>query len=170
MEDLLKNEAFNSHYTRMFNYNSDEVYKRINFAEKFKIFENNFSLDTNHEYRIDNRQVIEVSKSMGYDLKYSRTTSFYGEQIVNNLICMPAFDTKYNVFELGSAFKTKQGSLLISGGTWSNLIFMLTAGKVKFLNPKCFSENHLEFILRNYFIIFEELKVEMLHYYNDFKL
>ncbi|MFC4263900.1 hypothetical protein ACFOWM_13485 [Ferruginibacter yonginensis] len=157
------------HYKKVFGFNSDVVYYKMNFLEKFAVIGNDTRVDLK-DFKIEIETVISLAKKMGHTIKFSNAKKFYGNEVSEKIISIPAFDTKYNRFELGAVFKFPPKKNLISGGTWANIANMLSDYQIKHFNPKCETAQEMEFILENYFKIYEELKVGMIDYFKGYKI
>ena len=143
-----------------------EIYEKINLYKRH----HTLSVQNNYESTFENysnEKVIEIVKELGYTAKYRKKENFF--QIIettNKLKFYFHFSLKYGMVEsiMGMMDKNKKN---IIGGLVSNVCTLIEMRKNEekegYIKKACFRNyEDLKNILREYFLIYEDLKTEVL--------
>ena len=143
-----------------------EIFEKINLYERYSNISNQYRFEETFE-NYSNDEVIKIVKELGYSVKYRKKENFFQMiETINGMKFYFHFSLKYGMVEsiMGMMDKNKKH---IIGGAFSWL-----CKKIKVTENEEVKDNvkdarfrnyeDLKNILREYFLIYEDLKTEVL--------
>ena len=144
-----------------------EIFEKINLYERHSNISNQYRFEETFE-NYSNDEVIKIVKELGYTAKYRKKENFF--QIIettNKLKFYFHFSLKYGLVEIIMYWECINNKDKWGGGTFAGICKKIEIAKneekegyikkARFRNYK-----DLKNILREYFLIYEDLKTEVL--------
>ena len=143
-----------------------EIFEKINLYERYSNISNQYRFEETFE-NYSNDEVIKIVKELGYTAKYRKKENFFQMiETINGMKFYFHFSLKYGMVEsiMGMMDKNKKN---IIGGLVSNVCTLIEMRKNEekegYIKKACFRNyEDLKNILREYFLIYEDLKTEVL--------
>ena len=144
-----------------------EIFEKINLYEKHSNISNQYRYeDKLKDY--SNDKTIEIVKELGYSAKYRKKENFF--QIIettNKLKFYFHFSLKYGLVEIIIYWECINNKDKWGGGTFAGICKKIEIAKNEekegYIKDACFRNyEDLKNILREYFLIYEDLKTEVL--------
>ena len=144
-----------------------EIFEKINLYERHSNISNQYRFEETFE-NYSNEKVIEIVKELGYSAKYKKKENFF--QIIettNKLKFYFHFSLKYGLVEIIMYWECINNKDIWGGGDFAGLckLIEISRGEEKegYIRKPCFRNyEDLKNILREYFLIYEDLKTEVL--------
>ena len=144
-----------------------EIFEKINLYERHSNISNQYRFeDKLKDY--SNDKTIEIVKELGYSAKYRKKENFF--QIIettNKLKFYFHFSLKYGLVEIIMYWECINNKDIWGGGTFAGICKKIEIAKNEenegYIKDACFRNyEDLKNILREYFLIYEDLKTEVL--------
>ena len=144
-----------------------EIFEKINLYERHSNISNQYRFeDKLKDY--SNDKTIEIVKELGYSAKYRKKENFF--QIIettNKLKFYFHFSLKYGLVEIIMYWECINNKDKWGGGTFAGICKKIEIAKNEekegYIKDACFRNyEDLKNILREYFLIYEDLKTEVL--------
>ena len=144
-----------------------EIFEKINLYERHCNISNQYRFEETFE-NYSNEKVIEIVKELGYSAKYKKKENFF--QIIettNKLKFYFHFSLKYGLVEIIMYWECINNKDIWGGGTFAGICKKIEIAKNEEKEgyiKKAHFRNYedLKNILREYFLIYEDLKTEAL--------
>ena len=144
-----------------------EIYEKINLYERHSNISNQYRFEETFE-NYSNDEVIKIVKELGYSAKYRKKENFF--QIIettNKLKFYFHFSLKYGLVEIIIYWECINNKDKWGGGTFAGICKKIEIAKNEekegYIKDACFRNyEDLKNILREYFLIYEDLKTEVL--------
>ena len=144
-----------------------EIYEKINLYERHSNISNQYRFEETFE-NYSNDEVIKIVKELGYSAKYRKKENFF--QIIettNKLKFYFHFSLKYGLVEVIMYWEYKKNKDVWGGGDFAGLCKLIEISRGEemegYIRKPCFRNyEDLKNILREYFLIYEDLKTEVL--------
>ena len=144
-----------------------EIFEKINLYERHSNISNQYRFEETFE-NYSNDEVIKIVKELGYTAKYRKKENFF--QIIettNKLKFYFHFSLKYGMVEVIIFWEYENNKDLSGGGLLSVVCKLIEIAKNEekegYIKDACFRNyEDLKNILREYFLIYEDLKTEVL--------
>ena len=144
-----------------------EIFEKINLYERHSNISNQYRFEETFE-NYSNEKVIEIVKELGYTAKYRKKENFF--QIIettNKLKFYFHFSLKYGMVEVIIFWEYENNKDLSGGGLLSVVCKLIEIAKNEekegYIKKARFRNyEDLKNILREYFLIYEDLKTEVL--------
>ena len=144
-----------------------EIFEKINLYERHSNISNQYRFEETFE-NYSNDEVIKIGKELGYSAKYRKKEKFF--QIIettNKLKFYFHFSLKYGVVEIIMYWECINNKDLSGGGLLSVVCKLIEIAKNEekegYIKKARFRNyEDLKNILREYFLIYEDLKTEVL--------
>ena len=144
-----------------------EIYEKINLYERHSNISNQYRFEETFE-NYSNDEVIKIVKELGYSAKYRKKENFF--QIIettNKLKFYFHFSLKYGLVEVIMYWECINNKDKWGGGTFAGICKKIEIAKNEekegYIKDACFRNyEDLKNILREYFLIYEDLKTEVL--------
>ena len=146
--------------------------KDLEIYEKINLYKRHYTLSVQNNYEntfenYSNEKVIKIVKELGYSVKYRKKENFFQMiETINGMKFYFHFSLKYGMVEsiMGMMDKNKKN---IIGGLVSNVCTLIEMRKNEekegYIKKACFRNyEDLKNILKEYFLIYEDLKREVL--------
>ena len=143
-----------------------EIFEKINLYERHSNISNQYRFEETFE-NYSNDEVIKIVKELGYSAKYRKKENFF--QIlepINEINFYFHFSLKYGKVEVIMYWESKKNKAISGGGPFSRICKLITINKgrefekIKYARFRNYED--LKNILREYFLIYEDLKTEVL--------
>ena len=147
--------------------------KELEIYEKINLYKRHYALSVQNNYEstfenYSNEKVIEIVKELGYTAKYRKKENFF--QIIettNKLKFYFHFSLKYGLVEVIMYWEYKKNKDVWGGGDFAGLCKLIEISRGEemegYIRKPCFRNyEDLKNILREYFLIYEDLKTEVL--------
>ena len=143
-----------------------EIFEKINLYERYSNISNQYRFEETFE-NYSNDEVIKIVKELGYSAKYRKKENFF--QIlepINEINFYFHFSLKYGKVEVIMYWESKKNKAISGGGPFSRICKLITINKgrefekIKYARFRNYED--LKNILREYFLIYEDLKREVL--------
>ena len=144
-----------------------EIFEKINLYERHSNISNQYRFeDKLKDY--SNDKTIEIVKELGYSAKYRKKEKFF--QIIETIDGMKFyfhFSLKYGLVEIIMYWECINNKDIWGGGTFAGICKKIEIAKNEekegYIKDACFRNyEDLKNILREYFLIYEDLKTEVL--------
>ena len=146
--------------------------KDLEIYEKINLYKRHYALSVQNNYEstfenYSNEKVIEIVKELGYTAKYRKKENFFQIiETINEMRFYFHFSLKYGLVEIIMGMMDKNKKNII-GGLVSNVCTLIEMRKNEekegYIKKACFRNyEDLKNILREYFLIYEDLKTEVL--------
>ena len=144
-----------------------EIFEKINLYERHSNISNQYRFEETFE-NYSNDEVIKIVKELGYTAKYRKKENFF--QIIettNKLKFYFHFSLKYGLVEIIMYWECINNKDKWGGGTFAGICKKIEIAKNEekegYIKDACFRNyEDLKNILREYFLIYEDLKTEVL--------
>ena len=144
-----------------------EIYEKINLYDRYRDINNLYRFEETFE-NYSNDEVIKIVKELGYTAKYRKKENFF--QIIettNKLKFYFHFSLKYGLVEIIIYWEYKKNKDIWGGGDFAGLCKLIEISRGEemegYIRKPCFRNyEDLKNILREYFLIYEDLKTEVL--------
>ena len=144
-----------------------EIFEKINLYERHSNISNQYRFEETFE-NYSNEKVIEIVKELGYSAKYRKKENFF--QIIettNKLKFYFHFSLKYGLVEIIIYWECINNKDKWGGGTFAGICKKIEIAKNEekegYIKDARFRNyEDLKNILREYFLIYEDLKTEVL--------
>ena len=144
-----------------------EIFEKINLYERHSNISNQYRFEETFE-NYSNEKVIEIVKELGYSAKYKKKENFF--QIIettNKLKFYFHFSLKYGLVEIIMYWECINNKDKWGGGTFAGICKKIEIAKNEekegYIKDARFRNyEDLKNILREYFLIYEDLKTEVL--------
>ena len=144
-----------------------EIFEKINLYERYSNISNQYRFEETFE-NYSNDEVIKIVKELGYTAKYRKKENFF--QIIettNKLKFYFHFSLKYGLVEVIMYWECINNKDKWGGGTFAGICKKIEIAKNEekegYIKDACFRNyEDLKNILREYFLIYEDLKTEVL--------
>ena len=144
-----------------------EIFEKINLCKRHYTL----SVQNNYENTFENysnEKVIEIVKELGYTAKYRKKENFF--QIIETTSKIKFyfhFSLKYGLVEIIIYWEYKKNKDIWGGGDFAGLCKLIEISRGEemegYIRKPCFRNyEDLKNILREYFLIYEDLKTEVL--------
>ena len=146
--------------------------KELEIFEKINLYKRHYTLSVQNNYEstfenYSNEKVIEIVKELGYTAKYRKKEIFF--QIIettNKLKFYFHFSLEYGMVEIIMGMMNKNKKNIIGGlipNVCKKIEIVKNEEKEGYIKDACFRNyEDLKNILREYFLIYEDLKTEVL--------
>ena len=144
-----------------------EIFEKINLYDRYRDINNQYRFEETFE-NYSNDEVIKIVKELGYTAKYRKKENFF--QIIettNKLKFYFHFSLKYGMVEVIIFWEYENNKDLSGGGLLSVVCKLIEIAKNEekegYIKKARFRNyEDLKNILREYFLIYEDLKTEVL--------
>ena len=144
-----------------------EIFEKINLYKRHSNISNQYRFEETFE-NYSNDEVIKIVKELGYSAKYRKKEKFF--QIIettNKLKFYFHFSLKYGLVEIIMYWECINNKDKWGGGTFAGICKKIEIAKNEekegYIKDACFRNyEDLKNILREYFLIYEDLKTEVL--------
>ena len=143
-----------------------EIFEKINLYERHSNISNQYRFEETFE-NYSNEKIIEIVKELGYSAKYRKKEKFFQIiETINEMKFYFHFSLEYGMVEIIMGMMNKNKKNII-GGLVPNICKKIEIAKneeKRRLYKKARFRNYedLKNILREYFLIYEDLKTEVL--------
>ena len=147
--------------------------KELEIFEKINLYERHSNISNQYRYEdklkdYSNDKTIEIVKELGYTAKYRKKENFF--QIIettNKLKFYFHFSLKYGLVEVIMYWECINDKDKWGGGTFAGICKKIEIAKNEekegyIKDARCRNYEDLKNILREYFLIYEDLKTEVL--------
>ena len=147
--------------------------KELEIFEKINLYKRHHTLSVQNNYEntfenYSNEKVIEIVKELGYSAKYRKKEKFF--QIIETIDGIKFyfhFSLEYGMIEVIIFWEYENNKDLSGGGLLSVVCKLIEIAKNEekegYIKDACFRNyEDLKNILREYFLIYEDLKTEVL--------
>ena len=144
-----------------------EIFEKINLYERHSNISNQYRFEETFE-NYSNEKVIEIVKELGYTAKYRKKENFFQIiEITNKLKFYFHFSLKYGLVEVIMYWECINNKDIWGGGTFAGICKKIEIAKNEekegYIKDACFRNyEDLKNILREYFLIYEDFKTEVL--------
>ena len=144
-----------------------EIFEKINLYERHSNISNQYRFEETFE-NYSNDEVIKIVKELGYSAKYRKKENFFQIiEITNKLKFYFHFSLKYGLVEVIMYWECINNKDIWGGGTFAGICKKIEIAKNKekegYIKKARFRNyEDLKNILREYFLIYEDLKTEVL--------
>ena len=144
-----------------------EIFEKINLYDRYRDINNLYRFEETFE-NYSNDEVIKIVKELGYTAKYRKKENFF--QIIettNKLKFYFHFSLKYGLVEVIMYWECINNKDIWGGGTFAGICKKIEIAKNEekegYIKDARFRNyEDLKNILREYFLIYEDLKTEVL--------
>ena len=144
-----------------------EIYEKINLYDRYRDINNLYRFEETFE-NYSNDEVIKIVKELGYTAKYRKKENFF--QIIETTSKIKFyfhFSLKYGLVEIIIYWEYKKNKDIWGGGDFAGLCKLIEISRGEemegYIRKPCFRNyEDLKNILREYFLIYEDLKTEVL--------
>ena len=144
-----------------------EIFEKINLYERHSNISNQYRFEETFE-NYSNEKVIEIVKELGYSAKYKKKENFFQIiETINEMRFYFHFSLKYGMVEVIIFWEYENNKDLSGGGLLSVVCKLIEIAKNEekegYIKDARFRNyEDLKNILREYFLIYEDLKTEVL--------
>ena len=144
-----------------------EIFEKINLYERHSNISNQYRFEETFE-NYSNEKVIEIVKELGYSAKYKKKENFFQIiETINEMKFYFHFSLKYGLVEVIMYWECINNKDKWGGGTFAGICKKIEIAKNKekegYIKKARFRNyEDLKNILREYFLIYEDLKTEVL--------
>ena len=144
-----------------------EIFEKINLYERHSNISNQYRFEETFE-NYSNEKVIEIVKELGYSAKYKKKENFFQIiETINEMRFYFHFSLKYGLVEIIIYWEYKKNKDIWGGGDFGGLCKLIEISRGEemegYIRKPCFRNyEDLKNILREYFLIYEDLKTEVL--------
>ena len=144
-----------------------EIFEKINLYKRHSNISNQYRFEETFE-NYSNEKVIEIVKELGYSAKYKKKENFFQIiETINEMRFYFHFSLEYGMVEVIIFWENENNKDLSGGGLLSVVCKLIEIAKNEekegYIKDACFRNyEDLKNILREYFLIYEDLKTEVL--------
>ena len=144
-----------------------EIFEKINLYERYSNISNQYRFEETFE-NYSNDEVIEIVKELGYSAKYRKKEKFFQIiEIIDGIKFYFHFSLEYGMVEVIIFWEYENNKDLSGGGLLSVVCKLIEIAKNEekegYIKKARFRNyEDLKNILREYFLIYEDLKTEVL--------
>ena len=144
-----------------------EIFEKINLYERHSNISNQYRFEETFE-NYSNEKVIEIVKELGYSAKYKKKENFFQIiETINEMKFYFHFSLKYGLVEIIMYWECINNKDKWGGGTFAGICKKIEIAKNEekegYIKKARFRNyEDLKNILREYFLIYEDLKTEVL--------
>ena len=144
-----------------------EIFEKINLYERHSNISNQYRFEETFE-NYSNDEVIEIVKELGYSAKYRKKENFFQIiETINEMKFYFHFSLKYGLVEIIMYWECINNKDKWGGGTFAGICKKIEIAKNEekegYIKKARFRNyEDLKNILREYFLIYEDLKTEVL--------
>ena len=144
-----------------------EIFEKINLYERHSNISNQYRFEETFE-NYSNEKVIEIVKELGYSAKYKKKENFFQIiETINEMRFYFHFSLKYGLVEVIMYWECMNNKDIWGGGTFAGICKKIEIAKNEekegYIKDACFRNyEDLKNILREYFLIYEDFKTEVL--------
>ena len=144
-----------------------EIFEKINLYERHSNISNQYRFEETFE-NYSNEKVIEIVKKLGYSAKYKKKENFFQIiETINEMRFYFHFSLKYGLVEIIIYWECINNKDKWGGGTFAGICKKIEIAKNEekegYIKDARFRNyEDLKNILREYFLIYEDLKTEVL--------
>ena len=144
-----------------------EIFEKINLYERHSNISNQYRFEETFE-NYSNEKVIEIVKELGYSAKYKKKEKFFQIiEIIDGIKFYFHFSLEYGMVEVIIFWEYENNKDLSGGGLLSVVCKLIEIAKNEekegYIKKARFRNyEDLKNILREYFLIYEDLKTEVL--------
>ena len=144
-----------------------EIFEKINLYERHSNISNQYRFEETFE-NYSNEKVIEIVKELGYSAKYKKKENFFQIiETINEMKFYFHFSLKYGLVEVIMYWECINNKDIWGGGTFAGICKKIEIAKNEekegYIKKARFRNyEDLKNILREYFLIYEDLKTEVL--------
>ena len=144
-----------------------EIFEKINLYERHSNISNQYRFEETFE-NYSNEKVIEIVKELGYSAKYKKKENFFQIiETINEMKFYFHFSLKYGLVEIIIYWECINNKDKWGGGTFAGICKKIEIAKNEekegYIKKARFRNyEDLKNILREYFLIYEDLKTEVL--------
>ena len=144
-----------------------EIFEKINLYDRYRDINNLYRFEETFE-NYSNDEVIKIVKELGYTAKYRKKENFF--QIIETTSKIKFyfhFSLKYGLVEIIIYWEYKKNKDVWGGGDFAGLCKLIEISRGEemegYIRKPCFRNyEDLKNILREYFLIYEDFKTEVL--------
>ena len=146
--------------------------KDLEIYEKINLYKRHYTLSVQNNYEntfenYSNEKVIEIVKELGYSAKYRKKEKFFQIiEAINEMKFYFHFSLEYGMVEIIMGMMNKNKKNIIGGlvpNICKKIEIVKNEEKEGYIKDACFRNyEDLKNILREYFLIYEDLKTEVL--------
>ena len=144
-----------------------EIFEKINLYERYSYISNQYRFeDKLKDY--SNDEAIKTVEELGYSAKYRKKEKFFQIiETINEMKFYFHFSLKYGLVEVIMYWECINNKDIWGGGTFAGICKKIEIAKNEekegYIKDACFRNyEDLKNILREYFLIYEDLKTEVL--------
>ena len=144
-----------------------EIFEKINLYERHSNISNQYRFEETFE-NYSNEKVIEIVKELGYSAKYKKKENFFQIiETINEMRFYFHFSLKYGLVEIIMYWECINNKDIWGGGTFAGICKKIEIAKNEekegYIKDARFRNyEDLKNILREYFLIYEDFKTEVL--------
>ena len=143
-----------------------EIFEKINLYERHSNISNQYRFEETFE-NYSNEKVIEIVKELGYSAKYKKKENFFQIiETINEMKFYFHFSLEYGMVEIIMGMMNKNKKNIIGGlvpNICKKIEIVKNEEKEGYIKDACFRNyEDLKNILREYFLIYEDFKTEVL--------
>ena len=144
-----------------------EIFEKINLYERHSNISNQYRFEETFE-NYSNEKVIEIVKKLGYSAKYKKKENFFQIiETINEMRFYFHFSLKYGLVEVIMYWECINNKDKWGGGTFAGICKKIEIAKNEekegYIKKARFRNyEDLKNILREYFLIYEDFKTEVL--------
>ena len=143
-----------------------EIFEKIDLYERHSNISNQYRFEETFE-NYSNDEVIKIVKELGYSAKYRKKEKFFQIiETINEMKFYFHFSLEYGMVEIIMGMMNKNKKNIIGGlvpNICKKIEIVKNEEKEGYIKDACFRNyEDLKNILREYFLIYEDLKTEVL--------
>ena len=143
-----------------------EIFEKINLYDRYRDINNLYRFEETFE-NYSNDEVIKIVKELGYTAKYRKKENFFQIiETINEMKFYFHFSLEYGMVEIIMGMMNKNKKNIIGGlvpNICKKIEIVKNEEKEGYIKDACFRNyEDLKNILREYFLIYEDLKTEVL--------
>ena len=145
-----------------------EIFEKINLYERHSNISNQYRFEETFE-NYSNDEVIKKVKELGYSAKYKKKENFFQIiETINEMRFYFHFSLEYGMVEVIIFWENENNKDLSGGGLLSVVCKLIEIAKNEekegYIKDACFRNyEDLKNILREYFLIYEDLKISLIY-------
>ena len=145
-----------------------EIFEKINLYDRYRDINNLYRFEETFE-NYSNDEVIKIVKELGYTAKYRKKENFFQIiETINEMRFYFHFSLEYGMVEVIIFWEYENNKDLSGGGLLSVVCKLIEIAKNEekegYIKDACFRNyEDLKNILREYFLIYEDLKISLIY-------
>ena len=145
-----------------------EIFEKINLYERHSNISNQYRFEETFE-NYSNDEVIKIVKELGYSAKYKKKENFFQIiETINEMKFYFHFSLKYGLVEIIIYWECINNKDIWGGGTFAGICKKIEIAKNEekegYIKKARFRNyEDLKNILREYFLIYEDLKISLIY-------